>query len=314
MKLTKSLAELDSAADELLAKSKAAEDGGKGEEENLAPEEVSDDSTSTPNSEEGAGEGSEEELEKCGDGVKKSDDPEQLDEGGESEEEPEEELEKCGDGVKKSDDPEQLDEGGESEEEPEEDEKTADEMEKSLKDDFQANEVIAQGMENSEFFSAVVEVLTKSLSDVQYDTMVASKGAEAANEVLAKSMNAMIVANAALRADNERLTRRINKLEKSITQGFEKIMDSLDEMSSQPAHMRKSMRAVNVHDKEFGASLDGVQTPGGFESLSKSQVLTVLNNELYGGNPNVLPTDIISYESGAPLRPDLQALVASKSK
>ena len=284
MKLTKSLAELDSAADELLAKSKAAEDGGKGDEENLAPEEVSDDSTSTPNSEEGAGEGSEEELEKCGDGVKKSDDPEQLDE------------------------------GGESEEEPEEDEKTADEMEKSLKDDFQANEVIAQGMENSEFFSAVVEVLTKSLSDVQYDTMVASKGAEAANEVLAKSMNAMIVANAALRADNERLTRRINKLEKSITQGFEKIMDSLDEMSSQPAHMRKSMRAVNVHDKDFGASLDGVQTPGGFESLSKSQVLTVLNNELYGGNPNVLPTDIISYESGAPLRPDLQALVASKSK
>ena len=284
MKLTKSLAELDSAADELLAKSKAAEDGGKGEEENLAPEEVSDDSTSTPNSEEGAGEGSEEELEKCGDGVKKSDDPEQLDE------------------------------GGESEEEPEEDEKTADEMEKSLKDDFQANEVIAQGMENSEFFSAVVEVLTKSLSDVQYDTMVASKGAEAANEVLAKSMNAMIVANAALRADNVRLTRRINKLEKSITQGFEKIMDSLDEMSSQPAHMRKSMRAVNVHDKDFGASLDGVQTPGGFESLSKSQVLTVLNNELYGGNPNVLPTDIISYESGAPLRPDLQALVASKSK
>ena len=289
MKLTKSLAELDSAADELLAKSKAAEDGGKGDEENLAPEEVSDDSTSTPNSEEGAGEGSEEELEKCGDGVKKSDDPEQLDEGGESEEEP-------------------------SGEEPEESEKTADEMEKSLKDDFQANEVIAQGMENSEFFSAVVEVLTKSLSDVQYDTMVASKGAEAANEVLAKSMNAMIAANAALRADNERLTRRINKLEKSITQGFEKIMDSLDEMSSQPAHMRKSMRAVNVHDKDFGASLDGVQTFGGFESLSKSQVLTVLNNELYGGNPNVLPTDIISYESGAPLRPDLQALVASKAK
>lgn len=289
MKLTKSLAELDSAADELLAKSKAAEDGGKGDEESLAPEEVSDDSTSTPNSEEGAGGGSEEELEKCGDGVKKSDDPEQLDEGGESEEEP-------------------------SDEEPEEDEKTADEMEKSLKDDFQANEVIAQGMENSEFFSAVVEVLTKSLSDVQYDTMMASKGAEAANEVLAKSMNAMIVANAALRADNERLTRRINKLEKSITQGFEKVMDSLDEMSSQPAHMRKSMRVVNVHDKDFGASLDGVQTPGGFESLSKSQVLTVLNNELYGGNPNVLPTDIISYESGAPLRPDLQALVASKSK
>lgn len=288
MKLTKSLAELDSAADELLAKSKAAEDdGGNGDEEKLTPEEVSDDSTATPDSEEGAGEGNDDDLEKCNDGVKKSDEPEQLDDG------------------------DNNDESGE--EEPEE-EQTADDMEKSLKDDFQANEVIAQGMENSEFFSAVVEVLTKSLSDVQYDTMTAAKEAGAANDVLAKSMNAVIVANAALRADNERLTRRINKLEKSISQGFDKIMDSLDEMSSQPAHMRKSMRAVNVHDKDFGASLDGVQTAGGFDSLSKSQVMTILNSELYGGNPNVQATDIISYESGAPLRPDLQALVASKVK
>ena len=288
MKLTKSLAELDSAADELLAKSKAAEDdGGNGDEEKLTPEEVSDDSTATPDSEEGAGEGNDDDLEKCNDGVKKSDEPEQLDDG------------------------DNNDESGE--EEPEE-EQTADDMEKSLKDDFQANEVIAQGMENSEFFSAVVEVLTKLLSDVQYDTMTAAKEAGAANDVLAKSMNAVIVANAALRADNERLTRRINKLEKSISQGFDKIMDSLDEMSSQPAHMRKSMRAVNVHDKDFGASLDGVQTAGGFDSLSKSQVMTILNSELYGGNPNVQATDIISYESGAPLRPDLQALVASKVK
>ena len=288
MKLTKSLAELDSAADELLAKSKAAEDdGGNGDEEKLTPEEVSDDSTATPDSEEGAGEGNDDDLEKCNDGVKKSDEPEQLDDG------------------------DNNDESGE--EEPEE-EQTADDMEKSLKDDFQANEVIAQGMENSEFFSAVVEVLTKSLSDVQYDTMTAAKEAGAANDVLAKSMNAVIVANAALRADNERLTRRINKLEKSISQGFDKIMDSLDEMSSQPAHMRKSMRAVNVHDKDFGASLDGVQPAGGFDSLSKSQVMTILNSELYGGNPNVQATDIISYESGAPLRPDLQALVASKVK
>lgn len=290
MKLTKSLAELDSAADELLAKSKAAE-SDTGEEENLKPEDISDDSTSTPDTEEGAGEG----------------------------EEPTSEEEGNDNDVKKSDEPEQLDDGGEepSEEKPEEDEgeePTSEEMEKSMKDDFMSNDVIAQGMDNSEFLSAVVEVLTKSLSDVQYDTMVAAKESGAANDILAKSMNAMIAANAALRADNERLTRRINKLEKSISQGFDKIMDSLDEMSTQPAHMRKSMRSVSVHDKDFGASLDGTQSVGGYESLSKAQVMTVLNNELYGGNPNITPQDIISYESGAPLRPDLQALVASKAK
>lgn len=289
MKLSKSLAELDKAADELLAKSKAAEDTkpDKPEDDELTPEEVSDDSTVTPDTEEGAGEGSEE--------------PEQDEE------------------VKKGDDPEQLEDEGEEEPEPEEDnegeeETTPEEMEKSLKDDFQANETIARGMEGSEFFSAVVEVLAKSLSDVQYDTMMAAKEAGSANDVLAKSLNAMMTANASLKADNERLTRRINKLEKSISQGFEKIMDSLDEMSTQPAHMRKSMKSVSVHDKNFGASLTGVQTSGGFESLSKSQVMNVLNNELFAGNQNVTPQDIISYESGAPLRHDLQALVVSKTQ
>lgn len=289
MKLSKSLAELDSAADELLKKSKTAEDGEKPEEE-VTPEEISDESTITPEEEENAGEGgesaAEEGEEEKEEKVKKSDDPEQI----EDEEEPEKE-----------------------EEEPEE-EPSAEEMEKSLKDDFQANEVVAQGMDSSEFFSAVVEVLTKSLSDVQYDTMMAAKDASAANDVFAKSMGAMMAANAALKADNERLTRRINKLEKSISKGFEQVMDSLDTISSQPAHLRKSMRTVSVHDKDFGASLDGVQSSGSFESLTKSQVMTVLNNELYGGNPNVTPQDIISYESGAPLRPDLQALVANKAK
>mgnify|MGYP003291982845 CR=1 FL=1 len=120
--------------------------------------------------------------------------------------------------------------------------------------------------------------------------------------------------NKTLQTENERLTRRINKLEKSITVGFDKIMDSLDEMASQPAHMRKSMASVTVQDRDFERSIHGQQVTGGFESLSKAQVLTVLNNELYAGNQNITPSDIISYESGAPLRQDLQTLVASKLK
>ena len=89
-------------------------------------------------------------------------------------------------------------------------------------------------------------------------------------------------------------------------------MDSLDTSSSQPAHMRKSMVAVNVHDRDFDRSVNGVKTVGGFDTLSKSQVLGVLDNEFRSGNQNVTPSDIISYESGAPLRQDLQSLVASK--
>lgn len=297
MKLTKSLAELDAAADELLKKSQtAADDDDKaqqGDGNEPTPDEISDDSVATPESEEDAEDKQDnaDDLEKCGDNcgaVKKSEDSEPIKDDEDNDE---------GEG----------DEGDEGEgEEPD-----AENIEKSLKDDFQASPVISQGMDTSEFISAVVEVLTKSLSDVQYDTQVAARANSNSNDILAKSITAVIASNQQLKADNDRLTRRINKLEKSISQGFDKIMDSLDTISSQPAHMRKSMAAV--YDKDFGASLNGAPAPTGFESLSKSQVMSILTAELYSGNPSVQNSDIISYESGAPLRTDLQSLVASKA-
>lgn len=322
MKLSKSLADLDKLADEMLAKSEAVEKP-KASDDDVKPEEISDDSSIA--SESGAEEGAEtkEEMEKgCNcpdDKVKKSEEPEDIEksEGAESDDNKEGEEEK----IEKSEEPApennpESEEGakpaeGNGEDVPEE--KTSEEIEKSLKDDFEAEEPIKKGMENSEFMAAVVDVLTKSMSEVQYDTQTAGRAQAQATEVLSKSLQAVIGMNQQLSAENEKLTRRINKLEKSIEMGFEKVMDSLDEISLQPAHMRKSMASVSVHDRDFGSSINGTPTPTGFESLSKSQVMTILNNELYAGNQNVTPQDIISYESGAPLRQDLQSLVASKA-
>lgn len=309
-KLTKSLAELDAAADELLAKSKAAEDNQADDSKDVAPEEVSDSATPESEGAENADADKEE---------KKEETPEEGEEPVEKSEDVDD-LEKCdnpnGD-IKKSEDTA----GEESEtSEPKEgtgegeEEKSAEDIEKSIKDDFEAEEPIKKSMESSEFLASVVDIIAKSMGDVQYDVQSQGREQSAATEILAKSIGAVMQVNQSLKADNERLTRRINKLEKSITQGFEKVMDSLDEISAQPAHMRKSMASVSVHDRNFDRSLNGQQTVGGFESLSKSQVLTVLNNELYAGNQNVTPQDIISYESGAPLRHDLQSLVESKCK
>lgn len=292
MKLTKSLAELDAAADEMLAKSKAAED--KQENEEVTPEEISESATpetedaekADTENEEGTGEDTENEE------VKKSEEPEEV----AAEEDKGEDIAKSSDAA----------EAG-AEESPEN-------IEKSMKDDFEAEEPIKKGMEESEFLSAVVEVLAKSMGDMQYQHQTVAKEQTAAADVLAKSLQAVLGANRALQADNDRLTRRINKLEKSMEQGFDKIMDSLDAMSVEPARMRKSMASISVHDRDFGMSRDGVKAVGGFDSLSKSQVMTILNSELYAGNQNVTAQDIISYESGAPLRPDLQSLVASKVK
>lgn len=317
------MADLDKLADEMLAKSEAVEKP-KASDDDVKPEEISDDSSIA--SESGAEEGAEtkEEMEKgCNcpdDKVKKSEEPEEIEKSegaepdGDNKEGEEEKIEKSEEPAPENN-PE-SEEGAETAEGNGEDvpeEKTSEEIEKSLKDDFEAEEPIKKGMENSEFMAAVVDVLTKSMSEVQYDTQTAGRAQAQATEVLSKSLQAVIGMNQQLSAENEKLTRRINKLEKSIEMGFEKVMDSLDEISLQPAHMRKSMASVSVHDRDFGSSINGTPTPTGFESLSKSQVMTILNNELYAGNQNVTPQDIISYESGAPLRQDLQSLVASKA-
>lgn len=298
MKLTKSLAELDAAADELLAKSKTTEKIKKSDEEDndgVTPEEVSENATVTPDTEDAENADAEKD--------EKNEEPEDE----EQDEEP----------VKKSEDVEPVDEETEEDEDKDEDEgedKSPDELEKSLREDFESDETVRKGMENSEFYAAVVDIFAKSLGDMQYDVQHQGKAQAAAADVLAKSLQAVIQTNKTLQSDNDRLTRRISKLEKSVSQGFDRIMDSLDEISSQPVGMRKSLSSISVHDRDFDQSLNGQKTVGGFDSLSKSQVLDILNTELYSGNQNVTPQDIISYESGAPLRPNLQSLVASKCK
>lgn len=299
MKLAKSYAELDVLADQILAKSQAAADEKAPEDEKLNPADISSEAAPAPKSEDA------------------DEDEADSDEGEDKKKDEKPDEETVSKSMNNEDDEpdDDTDEGDADDEDAEPnkaDAKTPDEMEKSFREDFISDDTIGDGVQGSEFFSAMVDVLAKSLGDMQYDANQSRKYSEQNSAVLAKSMQAMMLANKALADDNARLTRRINKLEKSITTGFEKVMGSLDAISSQPAHMRKSLNSIQVRDRDFGSSLNGAPTQVGFESLNKSQVLNILNGELYSGNPNVTAQDIIGYESGAPLRPDLQAFVASK--
>ena len=280
MKLSKSLAELDAAADELLAKSRKSKvSKAQAEEDELKPEEVSEIAQDT-------------------------EDEESQDEKPEEEEKAESEPEE-----------EEKAESEPEEEEPEEEEKAeSEEIEKSIKSEFMDEGVIRERVNDSEFISAVVDVFSKSLGDMQYEVMTQKKSQSAANEVLAKSLQAVVEANAALQRDNKRLAQKLAKLEKSICNSLDSMRGSLEEFSSRPVGMRKSLASVSVHDRSFDHSLQGQNVNMGFESLNKGQVLDILNNELYSGNQSVTPQDIIAYESGAPLRPQLQSLVSSKCR
>lgn len=304
-KLSKSLADLDAAADELLKKSADTEaDEEKDEDNEPAPEDIAD---AAPAKDDEKDKDSEDtDLEKCGDN------PTKLTKSEESEEAKDEPVEE---NTKENKEDEENSEGDDNAEEGEDEENTTKEdVEKSVKDDFTANENINKALQSSEFQAAMVDVLVKSLSEIEYSMHSSSKDQEKAASVMAKSMQAVLLSNKSLSAENEALKRRVNKLEKSINIGFDKVLDAIDTISTEPAHQRKSMASINVHDKDFNKSLNGSGAVGGFESLSKSQVLNVLNNELYSGNQLVTAQDIISYESGAPLRVELQPLVMSKCK
>lgn len=297
--LSKSLAELDKAADELL-KSQAAE---KEKEEEVTADEIAANS-GTPNTED-AEDNSDEDEKESKDKIEKSEDLDYQ-----KEEDSDEKIQKSDDsnGV-------DADEEEDSDEEDSEDDNDADEpddFEKSMKQDFEDN--LQNSIEGNEFFSAVVEVLSKALGDVQYNMLSNHKASQRADNILAKSLQATIASNQELKAENQRLTRRINKLEKSISRSFEQVMESLDEISTQPVGMRKSLASVSVHDRDFSSSINGRPAKMTFDNLSKSEVLNVLNNELYSGSNVVTASDIISYESGAPLRKDLQMLVENKCR
>ena len=162
--------------------------------------------------------------------------------------------------------------------------------------------------------SSVVEILAKSLGRLDYGIQNSVNGNNQAQEIIAKSLGAVMQANNTLMEENSRLTRRIAKLEKSMNNKMDEVLSALDDFAIQPAGMRKSVRSANlsVHDRDFQKSLNGNINP--LETLSKSQVLNVLNTELFNGNPQVSAQDIISFESGAPLREDLQILVHNKAR
>lgn len=282
MKLSKSLAELDAAADELLAKSRASK--AQAEEDELKPEEVSEIAQNTKDEEPQDEKPEEEEKEEKAEPEEEKEEPEKV---------------------------EKEEEGTEPEEEPAE---TSEEMEKSIRNNFMDEGTIRERVNDSEFISAVVDVFSKSLGDMQYEVMTQKKVQSATNEVLAKSLQAVVEANAALQQDNKRLAQKLAKLEKSICDSLDSMRGSLEEFSSRPVGMRKSLASVSVHDRSFDHSLQGQNVNMGFESLNKGQVLDILNNELYSGNQSVTPQDIIAYESGAPLRPQLQSLVSSKCR
>lgn len=325
-KFAKSLSELDVLADEIL--SKAIDD-----KEELKPEEISE------NVPDDASEEVPEEDNTPAEDDKEKDEDEEIKKGLESgvddeDESDEEDLEKCGTSkVKKSDDVEPVEEDKDGDEDDEslkkgedsddldsddngEDDEdiSKDSIEKSIKRDFTSNRHIEKSMDASEFLTSVVEILSKSLADASGEIQISRSDNERNTVVLAKSLKATLSMNKSMAKDLTRLKKENAALKKSIQNEFSELKATLNEVLSQPAGMRKSVSNIHVMDRNFQSSLNGSSVSKGIESLSKSQIMDILVSEMHAGNSAVTASDVVAFESGAPLHAGLISLVNSKCK
>lgn len=283
MKIKTQMLDLDKLADEVLAKSMKSEEDTS--DNSVTPEDVSANIPDNDNEK-----------------------PEETT--SEEKEEREETVKKSVDTTDESSSEDSTEGANEEEPEPEDKDEENEENEESIEKSFKSDETIKESIEASEFLESLVGLIVKSLGDAQVSLKKSQTDSQNAFEVFAKSLNANLRQGQNMQQQFE---AGMQTLQKSITEQMDsmksEVLEKLEEFSHQPASVRKSMKSVNIQDRNFQKSLGHTE---GIEQLSKSQVLNTLTSELYSGNPLVQASDIISYESGAPLRPELESLVMSK--
>lgn len=169
----------------------------------------------------------------------------------------------------------------------------ADEVKKSQ--GMETANSIADALEVSNFLSEMTSSLNKSLDDLQKCISNSDESNQGALGTFAKSFLAIVDSQKALMDSNNAL----GELVKSMNTTIDSLSKRIEDMEEQPT-MRKSVRDINVHNKDFAKSLSSEKT-----DLSKSQKLEIMNDLLRKGD-TVVPMDIIGYETGSPLRPEVE--------
>lgn len=228
-------------------------------------------------------------------------DPEEISEDAEAAEDEDEKEADGGDEESVAEDEDQDEDTDEDDDDEEEDD-----VKKSL-----MHEVIDEN-HVSEEMTAIVEIFAKSLADVMENVTDSRTVTENTSAILAKSLLAQNVILKDQKEDLEKTNQQLNDLNKALTEKLEAIDAKIDAMRTEPAHMRKSVSTYSVTDRNFKGSLQGSDSDAG-QKLSKSEMISILNNELYSGSPIVRPEDIVMLESGAPMRSEIAALLNSKS-
>ena len=204
---------------------------------------------------------------------------------------------------KKSEEPEdkksgELEKSSEDGKEKEDTTVKAGEISKSLN----ASDSSKDALEVSKFLSDLTDTLSKSMETLEKSVKDSDVSNKDALNTFAKSFMAIAESQKAIMESGTEL----NELVKSMKDNLDSINSRLEGIEAQPT-IRKSVRDINVHDKDFNQSLGG-----GEVEMSKSQKLDIMNDLLKKGD-TVVPMDIIGYETGSPLRPEVEQRIKEVS-
>lgn len=189
--------------------------------------------------------------------------------------------------------------------------KSVEDTEADIRRSFESDPAIMSALQNSEFQAAVTDAMVKSIAGVtaKVDALFESvAGLAKSQAVLAKSIVAAHTADEAITksvtSEQKSLTDKLTDMQKSLDARFDSINKSLEALGAQPV-MRKSVASVTVKNRDFNASIDGASATAAtasaannFDSLNKALVLSVMEEAVLKGETAVTPLDVCAIGSG----------------
>lgn len=170
----------------------------------------------------------------------------------------------------------------------------------SLEKSIQNSEEGKNAFEVSGFLKEMTAQLSKSLEGVQGALTGANGNTEETVEAFAKSFGAIAKSQQAVMEQNVQLTNLV----KSMSEVIDNMSARIENIEGQP-NMRKSIRDISVHNKDFNKSI----VENGQQELSKSEKINIAMDLIAKGD-TVQELDILNLESGARLRPEVEQRIA----
>lgn len=170
----------------------------------------------------------------------------------------------------------------------------------SLEKSIQESEVGKNAFEVSPFLAEMTEKLSKSLEGVQVALHGSNGATEETLDAFAKSFGVMFKAQQAVIEQNTQLTGLV----KSMSEKMNEMSSRMEEIEGQPT-MRKSVRDINVHNKDFNKSIGETSQV----ELSKSEKLSIAM-DLFQKGDTVQELDVLNIESGSKIRPEVESRIA----